>query len=597
MVIANNLRKFVRSGKYINLTKTLVLMNKLKFWGLIMPIAAITLLLNTQCKEKPEPEMAEPEIKMAVLEVTQNQARIELSIQNADNAAYLLSTGEEVPSADKILAEGTPVDIAEKIEIRLTELEAGTDYTVYAAASGKNKCISAKQGFTTAEEEFDGETIDATSAMGIYYGLKFSKNAANYYFMVTDCLFEDGKAMSEGSMIYFDCYSTASTTPENAVIPSGQYIYEDRVTHEQFRISNESTAVVRVGTNGQITDNIYFREGTLNVTSTEDGNYELEGIFTTKDGKKIRIRYSGKIEMGNQSGVYGKDITVTAKYAYADVIYYGDALEAGFSEYYFQVGDMEPDSEGKPLGSGYMLDFDLWGATSADSKNAVIPEGTYKFSRNIEINSLFADKTCGHCIIPDGTGKYSIEYTDGSVTVEHSADGYALSGYFVLEDGYKLNFTYNGKLEFKDMAPAVSEDINEQFTEGKGSYYGDLYGYGTANYSLEFSNADKSIVLTIDMNDILPSDGNPAISEGTYTLDEEEKAQAGKFYAGIIDMWGPVGTFCTINAEGQDPQYLLINGGTFTVSRQGENLDFTFDFTAQGGTSVKGSYSGSFPIE
>ena len=293
----------------------------------------------------------------------------------------------------------------------------------------------------------------------------------------------------------------------------------------------------------------------------------------------------------------GEDITVETTYAYSDMTYYGDAYGAGFSEYYFRLGDMTPDSDGNPLGSGYVLDFDLWGATSADADNAVLPEGTYTFSSDIALNTIAADKSCGHYTLPDGSARYRIDYKEGTATVKHTADGYEISGHFVLEDGYRLNFSYKGALTFKNMAPAVSEDINEVFATGEGSYYGDLYGYGTANYTLTFTSSDGKTVLMIDMNDVLDESHDPVISEGTYTLDENGSAAAGKYYEGVIDMWGPMGTYCTINAGTDQEEYLLVNGGTFTVTHKEPGYGFTFDFTTQGGTKVQGSYDGEFEIK
>ena len=167
----------------------------------------------------------------------------------------------------------------------------------------------------------------------------------------------------------------------------------------------------------------------------------------------------------------------------------------------------------------------------------------------------------------------------------------------MLGDGYRLNFTYRGALNFKNQAPAVSDDVNVTFASGEGYYYGDLYGYGSANYTLMFESADAKTLLTIDMYDVLDESRDPVISEGTYVLDTDYSATPGTFYDGVYDMWGLVGTYCTLNAGTDQEEYLLINGGSFTVAHQGSDYSFTFDFTTQGGTAVKGSYTGAFPIE
>lgn len=564
----------------------------------ILTAAAILLsaTLFSCGKDNSDGAAKEPSVAIEITHIGSSNALYTITVKEASAAYFLtLESGMTRPTDEMLTDIGTPLAKGENRELAADGLTASTSYTVYALAVGADgRTARAEKEFTTVSGTDEG-VLKATTAQGIYYGCKFSKDAANYYFMLTDCPFQHGMAQGAGTMVYFDCYGPVSDKPQEALIPTGKYLFENSVTHDPFRISSESTVLLAVGEDGKITDNIYFKQGELNVTS-DAGGTTIEGVFVTEAGKEFRITYTGAVPMSNQSGVYGEDITVETTYAYSDMTYYGDAYGAGFSEYYFRLGDMTPDDEGNPLGSGYVLDFDLWGATSADANNAVLPEGTYTFGSDIAINTIASDKSCGHYTLPDGSARYRIDYREGTATVKHTAGGYEISGHFVLEDGYRLNFSYKGALTFKNMAPAVSDDVNEVFATGRGSYYGDLYGYGTANYTLTFTSGDAKTVLTIDMNDILDESHDPVISEGTYTLDENGSAAAGKYYEGIIDMWGPVGTYCTLNAGTDNEEYLLINGGTFTVTHKGSGYGFTFDFTTQGGTAVKGSYEGEFPI-
>lgn len=556
-------------------------------------IACSVALLSCQ-KDESDDTPKTPTVAIELTETDSSYAVYTITVENAAEAYYLtVESGSTEVTDDLLSGIGTRLSKGVNADLRSEGLKASTSYTIYALAIGADgTAVRDQKKFLTEEKR----AMQATSGMGIYYGNQYSADAANYYFMLTDCPFENGMAQGAGWMIYFDCYGPASTTPSKALIPAGKYTYVDEVTHEQFRISNESTVMLTVNEQGEITDNIFFSEGELNVTTDAAGNYTIDGHFTTRDGERIGVSYSGTLSLSNQSGVYGEDITVNATYAYSDVIYYGDAYGAGFSEYYFQVGDII-SSDGSPVGSGYMLEFDLWGTTSADPDQAVLPEGTYTFSRDIALNTIASDKSCGHYTLPDGSARYRIDYTGGEATVKHTADGYDISGYFVLGDGYRLNFTYRGALNFKNQAPAVSDDVNVTFASGEGYYYGDLYGYGSANYTLTFESADAKTLLTIDMYDVLDESRDPVISEGTYVLDTDYSATPGTFYDGVYDMWGLVGTYCTLNAGTDQEEYLLINGGSFTVAHQGSDYSFTFDFTTQGGTAVKGSYTGAFPIE
>lgn len=529
------------------------------------------------------------------IEATETTVMFTLKTVDADKAYYLLAAGGGIPDAAKIVAEGTGVTADGKQTVE--NLEPGTGYTIYAVAEnrfGTGKVASGS--FRTKGTPAEGTLLTAKTAIGIYYGTKFSATNANYYFMLTDAPFENNQATGAGTIVYFDCFSTISDTPQHAIIPEGRYEYSKEVSFDAFKISSESTLMMTTDESGQITDGGYFEEGYLNVTYTEGTGYDIEGVFTRDNGEKIRIAYKGEIDFQNQSGVFGEDITVNADYAYANVVYYGDAYSAGFSEYYFEVGTMEPDNEGVPRGSGYILAFDLWGATSADSDNAILPEGSYRYGREISMNSASSDKTIATCIVPDGSAKYNILYTDGTVNVSHAGEGYSISGEFTLQDGYKLKFTYEGTLDFENQAPAESDDIDEVFTKAQGTYYGDLYGYGTANYALSFTNEDGSIELVIDMNDILDESQAPKISEGTYTLDEDFEAAAGKFYSGEDFGLGPSGTYCALKSS-EETSYLYVNGGTFTVTHTEGGYSFSFDFTTTSNAKVQGSYSGKLPIE
>lgn len=474
--------------------------------------------------------------------------------------------------------------------VRTTEITI--TYTWDEGKTSVNADLLQEAAMTTGDES----TIEAITAIGIYYGNTFSADAANYYFMLSDCEFVDGKAKSgPGMMLYFDCYGERSETPQDAKIPSGRYEFVNDNVNGYFQISKESTVFMEVDADGMVVCDRYPISGYLDIEYSEKEGYTMTGSFIMEDNEEIKVSYTGNFAMTNQSGVFGEDMNITAEHYY-DAVYYGDLYGSGACEYYFIIGTMEPDTDGGvPRGSGYYFDIDLWGAKSGDPDNAVIPEGTYHYSNNIDMNTAHSDRTVGHCVIPDGSSRYSIPYTDGTVTVKHNADRYDISCTFTLRDGHKMTINYSGPLSFENQAPAESGDLNITFASGSGTYFGDIYGAGTANYTLEFLDIEGTTALTIDVNDIL--DDDPDLSEGTYTVDENGSMEAGKFYTGTIDVFGAIGTFVTLNFGSATPEYLLITGGTFNVEHQDEEYSFTFDFITQGGSKVQGSYQGSFPIE
>lgn len=570
-------------------------MKKIRICGLF-PIFLVALLAVASC-ETDKPDFSSAEVSIELVSVTETTAEFKLSLLNAETAYWMISTeSDKHPDARSIKDGGTEYD-AEAGYAAVENLVPGSQYIFWAVAENDNVLgkVSSYEFKTIDEESEDVIKVEATTGMGVYYGNTFSSSAANYYFMLSDCKFSGSNAVTEGMMLYFDCFAGNSDTPQDAKIPSGTYEYVNDDVFEPFKINKESTVFVGVDADGQISSNLYPVSGHLDVVYTEGDGYTMDGSFVLQDGREIRVSYSGDFTLSNQSGVFGEDMTINAEYSY-NAVYYGDMYGSGANEYYFQIGTMLPaDGGGTPVGSGYYFDIDLWGLESADKDNAVIPEGTYTYSEMIDLEVAHSDRTAGHCVIPDGTARYLIPFTAGTVDVRHTAEGYDILCEFTLEDGYKLRINYTGPIDFDNQAPVESDDLDITFMSGSGIYYGDIYGAGTANYTLEFLNEEETTKLTIDVNDVL--DDDMVLSEGIYTVDLDGSMEAGKFYTGIIDWLGPVGTFVTLNNNTDNPEYLLINGGTFSVEHISDGYKFTFDFTTQDGTAVKGNYEGEFPIE
>lgn len=546
--------------------------------------------------QKPQNEQPDATVSIEMVEITDSTAEFSLTLKNATTAYWLVEpVSTEQADADKIKNEGTVFSPETEKTIIARDLAAGNQYRIMAVAENeKGLGNAASYDFQTDGINQEAPVIQATLAMGNYYGTRYSE-AANYYFMLTDCEFTSGVAVTDGMMLYFDCYAGESDTPQDAKIPSGKYQYVNENVFDEFKISKQSTVFIEVDSRGNITSNLYPVSGQLDVQYSQGSGYQIEGSFMLEDGREVKVYYNGDFQLTNQSGVFGEDITITAEHYYS-ATYFGDLYGSGACEYYFEIGTMLPDGAGgAPVGSGYALDFDLWGAKADDPANAKIPEGTYEFSDMIDMNVAHSDRTTGHCVIPDGTSRYRIPYTAGSVNVKHNGDGYDITGTFTLGDGYKLTINYSGILPFENQSPAESDDLDITFASGSGMYLGDIYDAGTANFTLEFLSEDEATMLTIDVNDVLDDDMD--LSEGTYTVDEEGSMEAGKFYTGTIDIFGVIGTFVTVGAGTENEEYLLITGGTFDVKHIENGYRFDFHFTMQDGTKIEGEYEGPFIIE
>ena len=224
-------------------------------------------------------------------------------------------------------------------------------------------------------------------------------------------------------------------------------------------------------------------------------------------------------------------------------LYYGDKYGNEIGVYYvvlsdamcFNNGYADPymDSEGDML----VLEFN--GELTGNESDLRLPNGTYvvgeteagkltvnpknsyvqKFEGNMQ--KKYAIKS-GKIHVATNSGEYNI-YTEDIVLVKGNEvlnASYSYFGDILLED-------------YRVVAPAkvgLKEDIIDMpFYEAAGGYYGNIYGYGTANYMITLStkgfSEDESdtlpgMMLVLNLFDKLPKGDNKviAINPGTYKV-------------------------------------------------------------------------------
>lgn len=173
-------------------------------------IACSVALLSCQ-KDESDDTPKTPTVAIELTETDSSYAVYTITVENAAEAYYLtVESGSTEVTDDLLSGIGTRLSEGVNADLRSEGLKASTSYTVYALAIGADgTAVRDQKEFLTEEKR----AMQATSGMGIYYGNQYSADAANYYFMLTDCPFENGMAQGAGWMIYFDCYGPASTTP------------------------------------------------------------------------------------------------------------------------------------------------------------------------------------------------------------------------------------------------------------------------------------------------------------------------------------------------------------------------------------------------
>ena len=192
---------------------------------------------------------------------------------------------------------------------------------------------------------------------------------------------------------------------------------------------------------------------------------------------------------------------------------------------------------------------------------------------------------------------------------------------------YSVRYSYNGEIlleDYKLVAPSqvgLKEDIIDMpFADVEGGYYGNLYGYGTANYMVTmntrgFADDDTDtlpgMMLVLNLFDNLPSGDNKqiAITPGTYVVQTYMNAAVGTMLYGLTmsDSSGsssPFGTFFyQITADGQQ-SVEFIDFGTLVVDHDNDadgdgdfKYTFVYDFkSSASGRRYSGTWVGEVPI-
>ena len=317
-------------------------------------------------------------------------------------------------------------------------------------------------------------------------------------------------------------------------------------------------------------------------------------------------------------------------------LYYGDKLNDGVGVYYIVLSDAmcyrngygNPymDSEGDML----VLEFD--GEIAEDESNPRLPSGTYtvgvpqtgecrinpeksyiqKFENNLQ--SRYSLKSGSIVVAPSVSGGYDVYTKD-----------------FVIAKGDKelqVNYSYEGDIlleDYKLVAPSqvgLKEDVIDiPYVKAEGGYYGNLYGYGTANYMITlstkgFSDDDSNtlpgMMLVLNLFDELKSKGEAiAVTPGTYKVQTFMNAAEGTMLYGLSmsdatsGVTSPFGTFFYQITSDRKESVEFIDSGSITLDRDEDedgNGDYRYiieyDFkSSAAGRSYKGTWIGEIPIE
>ena len=283
-------------------------------------------------------------------------------------------------------------------------------------------------------------------------------------------------------------------------------------------------------------------------------------------------------------------------------MYYGNLGKDGLGVYSVVLSDAVcfRDGYGAPYldSEGDMLVLEFKAPAQDSDAPIMIPEGTYVVdptksgASTINVANSYVKRLVGNM-------QYHYDLVSGSFVVGRNSEG----GYDILTENlviakgseqYSVQYSYNGNIMFEDWnkvaasLQTIEDDIIDMpFTEVSAAYYGNLFGYGTGNYVLNFSTAGfmedetgtvPGIALVMNMfGELLPKDKEIFLAEGTYTVYPTFNSEEFSMLFGLNMDGMPFGTYLAQVDNKQRQSLEFIGNGTVEVSR--ESVDYNDIYT------------------
>lgn len=303
-------------------------------------------------------------------------------------------------------------------------------------------------------------------------------------------------------------------------------------------------------------------------------------------------------------------------------IYYGDKYRNSTGVFYIVLSDAlcYRDGYGNPYldSQGDMLVLELNTDLIIPGEALDIPTGKYVIdetrsgSSTVNLSNSFVSRCVGHT-------QYIYEIESGSLDIVRTPEG----GYDIVTDNmviskdgeqYQVSYSFYGDIvieAYDEIAPTlvtVKDDIVDMpFPEVVGLYYGNLYGYGTANYVItlytkgfdESTSDESGMLVTLNLfADLISGDSVPKLDPGRYdvkgTFDPSEFSMMYGFT--MTDANGGAYAFGSYayQVDKNGEQIIdYISSGTLDVELDEKDVyTFTYDFKTASSRSIKGVWVG-----
>lgn len=261
---------------------------------------------------------------------------------------------------------------------------------------------------------------------------------------------------------------------------------------------------------------------------------------------------------------------------------------------------------------GWLLFLDLWAEASEDTANAVLPEGEYTFSNKRDMYVVYDQYTIATANVEKVGNQYRIldrQFKGGTVTVEHTAKGYAIEAVMTTEiDGedVELTFKYEGAITFEDQSddepwePGMKEDIT--VNPIKATVDTRNNGDGTSSHVVRLFDTTPSADGTHPANvghmiyiDLYTEEGADFVGTfipGTMQSNGVMVKEPGVFYPGKF--WGgfALGSIVERVYPDMTTESDILTGGSVDVRKNGNRYSFRLDMTTGNGYKLNCEWTG-----
>ncbi|BFK96646.1 hypothetical protein [Alistipes onderdonkii] len=390
-----------------------------------------------------------------------------VGLTDAEKAAYLCIekvAGAVVPTAEKILAEGTA--IAQAGEITADNLKDGTAYIIAVAASNKEVYSEVKSIEMSTDKDLSGPAVFDRQVAGGYYGIPEGGSYGEYIVVLADGETIDAggvhATVNAGRAMSLDLFQMKPYKLDNITLPDRTYRYATSQSLSTFH-PDKTYCMVNDG-KGNITK-VEFKAGTIAVTKS-GSTFTIEATLTTTDDNEFTASYTGPITIEDKTASaieplpdLENDVTNATFIRALGKYYNNDAGTA--NDCVVNLYDVQPtvgDDYDYLMGAGHMVSLYL---TTALSEEMVLQEGTYTVSDTGTPGTYTPGEQMEFMESMLATGTYCEErnasnesvygfITSGTVTITKVGTDYRFVLDFTTDKGRKVSGTYEGAVEMRD---------------------------------------------------------------------------------------------------------------------------------------------------